>query len=165
MPKTIRPLPPVDVMRGLFKYDPASGILIRASGPRKGRVPRPDKTKGYLFVWINGANYPAHRVIWAIMTGQDPGTSLVDHRDRDRSNNRWDNLRLANDAESAHNSGLRSDNLTGFRGVCMTRNGRFNAQIASAGKSIHIGNFATAVEASEAYRAQAIKLHGDFANF
>lgn len=88
----------------------------------------------------------------------------VDHIDGDRSNNVLSNLREANNAQNNRNTGLRSTNTTGFKGVSYNKfNRNFNAKITVNYKSIHLGCFQTAEAAHEAYKQAAMRLHGDFA--
>lgn len=45
-------------------------------------------------VRIDGVLLYASRVIWRLKTGKDPGPNEVDHIDRDKTNDAWDNLQL-----------------------------------------------------------------------
>jgi len=68
----------------------------------------------------------------------------IDHEDRNKANNRITNLRLLSRSENILNSGLRSDNISGHRGVCFdaSRNkwlARFD--------TVFIGRFNTKEEA------------------
>ena len=93
------------------------------------------------------------------MTGKDPSTD-VDHKDRNRKNNAWSNLRLATALQNKVNS-ARKGKLP--RGVHQ-RKGRTNfyAQIRVDGKPLHLGTFVTAEEAHQAYRKASLELHGEF---
>ena len=42
---------------------------------------------------------------------------MIDHINNDRSDNRIENLREANDNQNAHNQMMRPDNITGVKGV------------------------------------------------
>jgi len=127
-------------------------------------------TNGYLQVGIRTNNRPtyylAHRLIWKMMTGADP-SDQIDHIDGDKLNNRWANLRQAENGPNLWNSKLRSDSGSGFKGV--TRDARrasqkkWRAKITVHGKTHHLGWFATPVEAHSARSAAAQKLHGEFA--
>lgn len=104
----------------------------------------------------------AHRVVWCMLHGAWPKT-LLDHKDGNGLNNRADNLREATKAQNAYNSGPRSDNKTGFKGVRRLASGRFEARIKAAAGQRYIGRFATALEAAAAYAGAAERLHGEFA--
>lgn len=58
--------------------------------------------KGYLGVTINGAPVLCHRLAWFIVNGEWP-THDIDHRDTNRTNNRFLNLRHASRAVNMQN--------------------------------------------------------------
>lgn len=77
-------------------YDPATGHLIWKDGKRKGqRADRPDG-RGYTSVHDSRRSvrtkYKAHRLIWLMHHGSLDGE--IDHINRDRADNRIENLRL-----------------------------------------------------------------------
>ena len=104
------PLPPQDVLLNLFEYDPESGDIehktYKNSQAQAGDAAGHLKSDGYRDLQINGRLYYASRIIWMMMTGEDPGDLFVDHKDRDRSNNRWSNLRLATRPQQMWNRGM-----------------------------------------------------------
>lgn len=157
-----KPLPPVELLREYFDYDPVTGE-VRYKKARKrirvGEIVSRQHPAGYLWVSIDRRNYLLHRIVWKIMTGTDPSAE-VDHKDRNRKNNAWNNLRLADGFENRINS-IRLGSLP--RGV-RQRKGRTNfyAQIRAGGKTIHLGVFTTAEEAHQAYRKASLELHGEF---
>ena len=58
-------------------------------------------------------------------------------------------------------SGLRADNRSGFRGVCWhAQLGAWRAQIVADGRARHLGLFATAEAAANAYDQAALELFG-----
>lgn len=76
------------------------------------------------------------------------------------------NLRLATPGQQRANVGMRSDNSSGFKGVCWNkRRNRWLAQIRAFGVYHFLGYFATREEAAEAYRKAAVFYFGEFANF
>lgn len=88
----------------------------------------------------------------------------VDHRNRDKLDNRLGNLRIASKAANQHNVGLRRDNASGFKGVSFEReSGRWRACIMVAGKLISLGRFHSPEEAAKAYNKAAKKHFGRFA--
>ena len=159
-----------DDVRALLSYDPVSGIFTWLAagshgghnGYAAGSQKDGSKQRGYALITINGVLYQAARVAWLIMTGEWP-QELVDHRDGDRSNNIWDNLRAATRAQNNRNLCMRRDNTTGFKGVERTRGGRYKAAIKFDGRRIRLGTFDTPEEASAVYQAAADRLHGEFA--
>lgn len=87
----------------------------------------------------------------------------VDHRDCNGLNNTRKNLRIATQTQNLRNARLRSDSVTGFKGVSLRRNGRFMATITYGGKGHHLGHFNTAEAAYVAYCKAAVKHFGEFA--
>lgn len=84
-----------------------------------------------------------------LQTGEWP--KVIDHKNGDRSDNRWGNLRDTDYTVNAENrSQARKTNSTGLLGVSR-RGKKFHASIKALGKNWHIGNYETAQEAHEAY--------------
>lgn len=181
MPDEMRILGLPRIAKGRFDYDPTTGhltykldpdratfrcdrgfngFLARFAGRHAGSVSRAD---GYLRVSVNGRSIMAHRLIWALITGRDPGAT-IDHRDGNRANNRWSNLREATRSQNAMNRRSRRDCASGIRGVYWHRvSNMWAAQITAGGVSRHLGTFKTKAEAANAFSQAAESLHGDFA--
>ena len=70
---------------------------------------------GYKTVMVDGKNWRVHRLVYLIHHGYLP--RMIDHINNDRSDNRIENLRQADDRQNAHNQSLRKDNSTGIKGV------------------------------------------------
>lgn len=155
------------LVREAFDYDPLTGVLTRRQLSREWF--RSDQDwRGWNRRWagreagaVNAGKYKqvsalgkqalyVHRVIWLWMTGEWP--SEIDHRDRDRSNNRWSNLRDVSHLKNGRNQGMRKNNTTGVTGVYRQKTGRFWASIGSkpAGDFKYLGTFDTLWEAGEA---------------
>lgn len=128
------------------------------AGVRAGNV----RTNRYRRILLNRISYLEHRVIWKMLTGiESPET--IDHIDGNPSNNAWGNLRAATQLEQKWNASTRSDNKSGHRGVHpVTGTNRWQARISVDGCCRHIGCFATAEEASQAYENAARETHGKF---
>lgn len=167
--------PPLTVerLRWALDYDPYSGEF-RWTGVLKGRGYTFAKTgagvlagapdgNGYRLIGVDGKLYRAHRLAWLYMTGQWP-TRHVDHEDRDTSNDRWGNLRLASASQNGGNSTTKKNNKSGFKGVHRRpRDGRWVAQISCRRQNYWLGAFDTPEEAHAAYVAEAQKYFGEFA--
>jgi HNH endonuclease len=150
----------------ILRYDPETGEfcwrvrLSRASqiGAVAGTV-----SLRYRCIRIDGRNYTAHQLAWFYVTGEW-ATSLVDHRDGDPINNRWDNLRLATRSQNSANRRRNRNNRSGFKGVIWDRrHGGWLARIGKDGRTYYLGRYATAEEAHAAYVAKARELFGEFA--
>lgn len=99
----------------------------------------------------------SHRVIWAMETGAWPDGE-IDHKDHDRSNNIFDNLREATHAENMKNQTMRSTNTSGIMGVYWDKiNRKWVANIFSTGKRRYLGTFTDKQDAIGARVAAEIK--------
>jgi hypothetical protein len=147
----------------LLTYEPATGIfrwrVSRRGGVKAGDVAGCIDPLGYVMITVDDVRYRAHRLAFLYMTGEWPAAS-TDHRDGDRSNNRWANLREATHGQNSANRGTWSK--SGHKGA--SRNGnRWQAKIQHEGQSYYLGTFDTVREASAAYAEAAYALHGEFA--
>lgn len=98
----------------------------------------------------------AHRIIWAMDTGEWP--NVIDHDDGDGLNNRLENLNDGDAHKNATNRKLRSDNSTGTTGIYKSKNGEKHlAQIRVNGELYHLGTFDTEELAIEARQQAEIK--------
>lgn len=173
------PLPPQAYLRECFDYDQNTGVLTWRERPtahfktehRKnnfnsryaGTIAGHKTPRGYLNVRI-GKAYLAHRVIWKWMTGRDP-VGEVDHRNEDKSCNRWTNLREASHQQNTFNRKAPRTSATGMKGVVWNKDRKkFAAYARLHGKSTFLGYYQTSDAAAGAYRAAVAPLHGDFIN-
>jgi hypothetical protein len=156
----------VDLKQKLH-YDPATGIftwLINTSnGKRKvGDVAGHLKKEGYIQIKIDKQMYYGQVLAWLYMTGEHR-EGQVDHRNRITSDNRWKNLRLATPQQNQFNVGLRTDNTSGFKGVCYNkRNRRWLAYLSLNRKRVYLGYHDSAELAHQAYKQHAEKFHGEY---
>jgi len=88
----------------------------------------------------------------------------VDHKNRNRLDNRRENLRICTDEENARNAKIHKDNKCGFKGVYQSGN-KFYAKISVSGESIPLGSYDTPEQAHAAYCKAAVKYFGEFACF
>jgi hypothetical protein len=118
---------------------------------------------GYVTLNINGKHYRAHRLAWLLQFGVWPDIEL-DHINRNRSDNRIENLRLATKAQNAINSGVPANSSCGVKGVHWHSGARkWRAKIKVNGRSQHLGYFRDRAAASAAYD-EAARIHfGSFA--
>lgn len=149
-------------LRHLFRYNPETGIFTRnvsVSAELKGSLAGTRSAKGYLDIAIDRKSYRVHRLAWLYMTGFWP-TAQVDHINRDRSDNRWANLREASNAENAQNRSKNSNNSSGHTGVVWDKgSGKWRAQIKKDWKLRYLGVFDSVEEAAEAYISAKAALH------
>ena len=169
-----RERPSIDRLRAVLNYDPLSGIFtwlvtmnghVKAGSQAGGMTV--GKNKGYIVISVDGSQYPAHHIAWAIQTGNWPAEE-IDHKDLVRHNNVWTNLREATRAQNQGNVRVRVDSKTGVKGVSMQKKGgrgkpRYRARIQVNGVRAHLGYFPTAEAANAAYAKLAENVFGEFA--
>lgn len=162
----IRPLPNRQRIAQVVDYDPPSGIFTwqatLSNRAQSGKVAGSLDHQGYVVIRIDGVLYRAHRLAWLIMTGASP-TELIDHRNGNRADNRWDNLREASHTDNMCNSKVRSHNRSGVKGVRRLKSGRWNVRIRVDKREYGLGTFDTAEEAHAVYAKAAEDMHGEFA--
>lgn len=150
-------------LKQLLHYNPETGVFTRkattSSRSVAGSIAGCIDWHGYRLVFIEGARYGAHRLAWLYMTGSWPAEQ-VDHKNGIRSDNQWDNLREATNAQNCQNSATYKSNTSGFKGVTWdSSRGKWKAQIAVNGKQKIIGRFADKVVAHQAYLTAKSELH------
>lgn len=150
-------------LRELFDYNPETGVFTRLKlSGRRAKLTDPVGTPdgfGYLRVTIDSSKERLHRLAFLYMTGVLPGLE-VDHINRNRSDNRWINLRLVTPMQNRQNLSLDSRNSSGATGVTwFAPSASWRVRIAVAGKTIHLGHFRLLPDAIEARRAAKSVYH------
>lgn len=149
----------------MLRYEPDSGLFfwIEKSGTRRANSIAGTKDRnGYIVITIDKKPYRAHRLAWLFLTGEFPDAG-IDHINRIRDDNRASNLRLATTNQNQHNTGLSSNNKSGFKGVYFNkRDSKYHAQIMIDKRRISLGLHDTAEQAGAAYLAASEKYYGEF---
>ena len=104
-----------------------------------------------------------HRFVWELVNGPIPDDMDIDHINRNRLDNRLENLRLATRSQNLANSPDRYENQTGYRGVARRRNGKYRGYVWKDCKQHWTATVDTAEEAAQLRDDLAIGLHGEFA--
>ena len=130
-----------------------------SGGKSKAFAGEPSARKGphgYLTVNIDGRRYLAHRVVFAMTNGRWP-LHEIDHIDRDRTNNRPENLR-----EVTHwqNHGNKKPGKSGVRGVFYVTPKDSKPYWMSLLNRRYLGVFQTLDEAKTAYDTAATQQYG-----
>lgn len=113
-------------------------------------------------ITINGIELYRHLVVWAWHQGE--WKFGIDHKDRDKSNDRIENLRTATASQNNANTTRYANNTSGIKGVSWhKRQQKWIARIMVKGRAIQIGSFDEATNAQEAYIQAAIQHFGEFA--
>lgn len=139
-------------MEDLVRYEPNTGklySLVKRGKLHPGQELGSVTVNGYIQLAIQGKKYYAHRLAWFLMTKEWP--EEVDHINRNRVDNRWENLRKATRTQNAANIKDRA-NSTGYRGVNYNKRDRlYYAKIKQNNKSVYLGCFKTPQEGEKAY--------------
>lgn len=159
-----------EMLKNILHYNPDTGIFIwikrinRYSTIKLGQIAGYINLKGWRMIKIGVRyEYYAHRLAFLYMTGKWP-ENQIDHIDNNKSNNRWLNLRAANNSQNHRNVPKRKTNKSGYKGVYYAKDrGKWRALICINGKKINLGQFGTAIDAWESYCCACIKYHGEFA--
>lgn len=151
-------LPSVDYLNEKFKYEDGLLYWKTRNGRLAGHI---HKTNKYLEVRLDGKLYKGHRLIYKMLSGEEP-IGIVDHIDGDPSNNRFENLRLATPQENSRNSakGLRRGSSE-YKGV-FGKGNKWSCSITVNDSSI-TKSFATEIEAAQHYDFMVKELFGEFA--
>lgn len=151
-----------EALAARLRYDPETGHLFWVAGRQKGRRAGCVAASGYVVIRFDGHTYMAHRLAWLLAHGVDP--TEIDHRNRDRADNRLANLRLADRTENNANRPVRRDSVSGIKGVQFHRqSGKWRARIKARGKAASLGLHETPELAGAAYMRAAKAVFGEFA--
>lgn len=141
-----------------LSYDPASGKIhwVRRNGREAGYINK----DGYRVIEVSGAACLAHRIAWAIHTGDHP-TGVIDHINGDRADNRAANLRDVSRQTNSQNIKLaHRDSGSKVLGITWhSRDRRWQAKICVSGRIQHLGNFKDKESAHAAYLLAKRTLH------
>jgi hypothetical protein len=115
-------------LKSRLLYDPMTGVFSTHEDPT---TPVGSIQKGYLYIGLAGRSYASHRLTFLYMIGEFPPEE-VDHINRNRLDNRWDNLRPATHSENNRNKRINRNNTSGKMGVVWhKRKQRWEARISS----------------------------------
>lgn len=143
-----------NLIRSLFEYKDGhlfwkNSVSNVESGSRAGTV----CDDGYIRISINKKKYREHRLIWAMFNGKIAGE--IDHKNRNRSDNRIENLRDVSHSDNILNSNFYTGE-TGERGISINGSGyRVRIQINGVRKTL--GTFKTLSDAIKARDEFTIK--------
>ena len=146
-----------------FFYDPETGLLHWKMNPNRcrpsnfGAVAGYNKGQGYSQIGFKNKLYQAHNIVWVMHHGDIPEDKTIDHIDRNKSNNRVENLRLASRSQQEINQ-----NSRGFFWHEKAR--KWRVEIFVGKKRKHIGYFPSALQARLAYEGAIAKVEPEFAN-
>jgi len=127
-----------DLIKRGYKYDPVTGFIYG----QKGNVCKRKNKQGYVTL-LN--NTRAHRFAWFITYNEIP--NIIDHINRDKCDNRIENLRNVD----RYTNNMNSDRIDKAKLYSLHKQtGKYTAQIGINGKKKYIGIFNTKEEAIQA---------------
>lgn len=148
-------------LKSILRYDPLTGVWIRVkarsnqkAGAKAGHV----GGKGYNYVKIDGINYRAARLAFFYMTGKWPNHQ-ADHKNRIRTDDRWENLRDWTPAQQSRNRVV-AVGPSGIRGVRIAGKKFTAGLVDSEGTTFYLGIFDTKQQAASAYDQAHKQLFG-----
>lgn len=136
------------IIRSLFYYE--DGNIIGKDSPHrrkasnsrvKGRKLGCVNHSGHLVMnfTVNGVKFKklVHHVVWYLHHGEWP--AMIDHIDRNPSNNKIENLRLADKSLNSQNRGAQSNTKHGMRGIYKDKLGGYCVYIGINNKRLILG--------------------------
>lgn len=151
-----------ELIHKLFTYKQETGQLIwkvNRGRARKGDTAGRLNENGYLICGLHGKTMRIHRLIWLYYFGYIP--RYLDHINRDRADNRIENLRPATKAQNGANRKKQSGTTSKYKGVCRIRYA-WQANAFVNGKSIYLGSYRTEEEAHKAYVEYMSDVFGEY---
>lgn len=153
-------------IREILDYNAATGVfrwrVDMSSNIKAGMTTGSRTKKGYLLIRAERRTYLAHRLAWFWMTGRWP-KEQIDHRNRKKDDNRWDNLREATNSENHLNRGPNSNNTSGFKGVSLnSKIGKYEAYLTVHGQRRFLGYHDTPELAHAAYASEISRVSPAF---
>lgn len=165
-------LPPLEDLiaeaNRIYQYDEVNGGLVwkainnpRHPGQAKiGQQVGGDDGHGYKMCMLLGHKFKVHQIVWLILKNKIQ-TLPLDHINRNRTDNRIENLREVTDQQNIFNQ---SSNVREYSGVTKpNKSNKFIARLQINGKKIFLGSFDTKEEAAIAYQIASKKLRGEHA--
>lgn len=159
--------PWIEQLREAVIYFPQTGRMIWCSKPDTTQENRRWNTRyagtpafdswtgrGYLSGRFNGRMVFAHRAVWLLETGRFPRG--IDHINGCKFDNRFCNLREADQYVNNKNAARRKDNTSGTAGVVRSGS-KWAARIDVGGQRKHLGTFNSKHLAVEARRREQSK--------
>ncbi len=135
-----------------FEYNSETGKIFKklkdktiSTGCKRYRLDRNGEPWMHVISY-NGVQYASHRIIWRMVTGEDPAPLTIDHIDRNPFNNKWENLRLADAFVQSNNREWKA--TKGHKGITFHKaTQKWQVRIRKENKRIYLGVYKTKEEA------------------
>lgn len=122
----------LETAKEIWDYDPVEGTLtwkqrsrdrfssenrwLKYNESKAGTSCGTLTKRGYVVVSFDGTQYYVHRLVWLLSYGEWP-SEYIDHINRDKSDNKLENLRIVSSGENSRNVSKSSRNTSGQVGV------------------------------------------------
>jgi len=154
----------IEKLREYIKYIPKTGEFIRIKNPARGYQKLNIPTKGtkqnagYYRICVLGKVYPCNVLAMWLYTGKKP-ILFLDHINRDRGDNRIDNLREVSRSQNGLNQNpVNRKSYTGVIGVYKVKKNTYKSLISVDKKQHYLGTFKSIADAQTAYLDAKVRL-------
>lgn len=153
------------ILKRFFEYH-QDGYLIRklsvGRGKKGQKVFGTSNSEGYQLVTFKMKSYRLHRLIFILVRGGNPGP--IDHIDRNKQNNRIENLREVTVSQNHCNKVKQRNNTSGMKGLHWDKHNRYwVGSIQKNGKRIKVGNSKDRAKVEQLLKRKREELHGKYA--
>lgn len=154
-----------DNIRLYLSYNADTGVFTWTKSPSNcvtaGNVAGVRRKDGYVKINFKNKAYLAHRLAWWYVHGEFP-TDILDHIDRDKSNNKITNLRVSSKIKNAQNINVNNTRaVSGLAGAFKARTA-WSSKLKIGDTLIRLGTFKTPEDAHKAYMKAKQELHKDY---
>lgn len=145
-------------VNNLFAYNDVSGDLTwKTTNKLAGTVLK----NGYRQISIYGKRYLSHHIVWLMFKGFLP--AQLDHINRNKKDNRIENLRECSSAENMQNRPSLKNTSSPYKGARINKTtSKWRAVFTTKGKSYYLGEYTSEVNAALAYDKWAIQYETSF---
>lgn len=153
----------VETLLRYLEYDDETGNVSFKQPliSRNGKIISVRLSRGYYCINYKGVRYALHRLIFRLKGMTIP--DIVDHKNLNKLDNRWCNLRVATKRQNNTNQPIRKDNTSGFKGVRYDKRRKlWYTTITVNYKTKFLGYFKRAEEAAVVYDQAADAYHEGF---
>lgn len=151
-------------LKTIFDYDGNNLIWKTSKGlAASGSIAGTINSRGYRHIRLDMKFYQAHRLIWIWVYGFLNDDQMLDHIDRNRSNNSIENLRVCSPSENNCNKAVSNRNQAGTKNVYTTKGGLYYVECRLYGKQYRTIKFKTIEEAIAIRDTFVESIHKEFA--